>query len=142
MFRILFVVIILVAGAVVFGLYEYFKPNERTADLKADYTISAVDFYNYYSENEDSANLKYINKVIEVTGVVSDVSKKDTSSLLIILDGGNGMFGVSCGLQRTGENFVIPEKHSTLTIRGICVGMDMDIKLTRCSIVSQKNENE
>ncbi len=121
--------------AVSYGLYEYFRTNARTSDLEADIKISAVDLYNAYSDNEAHADSIYRMQVVQVTGKVSEI-KKDTSGIIILIDGGNGMFGVSCSLQETDEEVKRAEKDADITIKGICTGMLMDVVLTRCVIVS------
>lgn len=91
----------IVAG-VGYGLYEYFRTNARTADLDANVKISAIDLYNAFTDNETLADSLYLMQVIQVTGKVADI-KEDTSGIIILLDGGNGMFGISCSLQKTDE---------------------------------------
>ena len=123
----------IVAG-VGYGLYEYFRTNAQTADLDANVKISAVDLYNAFTDNETLADSLYLMQVIQVTGKVVDI-KEDTSGTIILLDGGNGMFGISCSLQKTDEEVKKVEKDSEITIKGICTGMLMDVVLTRCVIV-------
>lgn len=123
----------IVAG-VGYGLYEYFRTNARTADLDANVKISAIDLYNAFTDNETLADSLYLMQVIQVTGKVADI-KEDTSGIIILLDGGNGMFGISCSLQKTDEEVKKVEKDSEITIKGICTGMLMDVVLTRCVIV-------
>lgn len=124
---------VIVAG-VGYGVYEYFRTNARTADLDANVKISAIDLYNAFTDNETLADSLYLMQVIQVTGKVADI-KEDTSGIIILLDGGNGMFGISCGLQKTDEEVKKVEKDSEITIKGICTGMLMDVVLTRCVIV-------
>ena len=123
----------IVAG-VGYGLYEYFRTNAQTADLDANVKISANDLYNAFTDNETLADSLYLMQVIQVTGKVVDI-KEDTSGTIILLDGGNGMFGISCSLQKTDEEVKKVEKDSEITIKGICTGMLMDVVLTRCVIV-------
>jgi len=130
---ILFILLVIVAG-VGYGVYEYFRTNARTADLDANVKISAIDLYNAFTDNETLADSLYLMQVIQVTGKVADI-KEDTSGIIILLDGGNGMFGISCGLQKTDEEVKKVEKDSEITIKGICTGMLMDVVLTRCVIV-------
>ncbi|GDX52352.1 hypothetical protein LBMAG27_13990 [Bacteroidota bacterium] len=132
--KIIIIILLLIVAAVGYGLYQYFRTNAKTADLTADVSISAVDLYNAYSDNEMHSDSLYRMQVIQVTGKVAEI-KKDTSGIIILLDGGNGMFGVSCSLQKTDETVQKVEKDSNITIKGICTGMLMDVVLTRCVIV-------
>ncbi len=132
--KILLVSLLLFLCAVGFGFYEYFRTNAKTADLTANVKIPAIDLYNAYSDNETHSDSLYRMEVVEVTGKVTEV-KTDTSGIIVLLDGGNGMFGVTCSLQKTDEEVKKIEKGSTITIRGICTGMLMDVVLTRCAIV-------
>ena len=123
-----------------YGLYEYFRTNPKTADLTANVKITAIDLYIAYSDNEARADSLYRTEVVEVTGKVVEV-KRDTSGIIVLLDGGNGMFGVSCSLQKTDAEVKKIEKDTDVTVRGICTGMLMDVVLTRCAIV-QPDKNK
>ena len=139
MFAILLFGFFLGCVLVSYGLFEYFRTNAKTADLEADLKISAIDLYNAYSDNESQSDSIYRMQVIEVTGKISEI-KKDTSGIIILLDGGNGMFGVSCSLQETDKELKKAEKDNTIIIKGICTGMLMDVVLTRCVIVQPEKK--
>ena len=69
---ILAVAIIAIAG----GYYAYREFNrgvESTADIKSDVTISANELLTAFQTDEEEANTKYIDKVVEVTGEVGHV---------------------------------------------------------------------
>jgi hypothetical protein len=55
----------------------------HTADLKADYTVSATDFIHEFAANDSVANKKYIEKIIHVNGVASEVETKSDSTVNI-----------------------------------------------------------
>ncbi len=114
------------------GFYLYNKPRQGVGDIKPDVTIEAKNLYNQYSENEEAANKKFLNKVIAVTGTTTEVNKTDSTYLIQLQ--GNDMGGISCNVfTRNNSNLQI-QKGETITIKGRCTGFLMDVALTDCVI--------
>lgn len=132
--KIIIIILLLIVAAVGYGLYQYFRTNAKTADLTADVSISAVDLYNAYSDNEMHSDSLYRMQVIQVTGKVAEIKKRHQWNYYFI---GWWKRNVRCELQfaKTDETVQKVEKDSNITIKGICTGMLMDVVLTRCVIV-------
>ncbi len=130
------IILFLIVCAGWYGLHEYYRTNAQTSDLKPDIKISAIDLYNSFTTDETHADSVYLNKLIQITGKVTEI-KKDSAKVSLLIDGGNGMFGVNCLLQNRsdGEEMGKIKKDTKITIKGICNGMNMDVSLTRCVIV-------
>lgn len=80
----------LLAGPVIaFGGYKLVEKkvmNESFADtdqLKADYTVNALDLLREYAENDSSANRKYREKIMVVKGIVSKAETMGDSTVNI-----------------------------------------------------------
>ena len=68
----------LIAGALLllflaWGLYKYNKPHTGTTGISADYTLAAADIFSSFRKDEAAANKKFLGKVVEVKGVISDM---------------------------------------------------------------------
>ena len=127
-----YVLLVVVLG-VAFGYYQYNKPHKDINKASSDLKIEAPQLFNEYSNNEATANEKYLDKIVEITGVVREVSPDEEGNTSVTLDSGSEMFGVICQLDNLTEQkkteFEIGE---TVTFKGICTGMLMDVVLVRC----------
>lgn len=99
--------------------------------------ISAPELYQEFTGNESQANQQYLDKTMQVDGVLQNVTRGNDGSLFLTLNAGNPMGGVSCEVP--GEN--IPEglnlnTGSTITIQGRCAGYLQDVVLVKCKIVN------
>ena len=61
-------VIIVALGA--YGLYEYNKGPRKLNNEKADALVSAVDLFQSFESDEQSANALYLDKIIEVIMII------------------------------------------------------------------------
>ncbi|MGH1437362.1 MAG: OB-fold protein [Lewinella sp.] len=121
----------LIGGAI--GVYLWNKPHENMDKAKADVQIAAGELFTAFAENETQANETYLDKVIAVTGKVREVSKSPEGLVKVTLDSGDEMFGVICQLDELSEHqrteFQLGE---SVTLKGKCTGMLMDVVLVRC----------
>ncbi|MCI4442974.1 MAG: hypothetical protein JHC39_05645 [Lentimicrobium sp.] len=74
-----FLVIIVVIGTC---LYTY-KDHRDIATEKESYTIATTQIFSEFQANENSANSKYLDKTIEVTG---DLSNIDIATKSIVIN--------------------------------------------------------
>ena len=132
---------IVLVTAVALSIYAYKEFNRKPADLnKSDAVehITASDLSALYSNNEDSANKKYLGKVIEVTGSVIDIENQQDTLLTILLGDTLQTGLVSCLMDK---NYMADAKNKVrgdiVKIKGICTGYLMDVELNRCVIVKQ-----
>jgi hypothetical protein len=118
--------LILAVGA----LYFYNKPHQTAAGLKTDLSIDALDLYNQYQKDEVMANKKFLDKIIEVKGMVTDVQQSSVQ-----LGAGEAMGGINCSLAGNNEGKTpLPSKGARITVKGKCSGMLMDVNLVDCVI--------
>ncbi|MBK0402361.1 hypothetical protein I5M27_05155 [Adhaeribacter sp. BT258] len=128
---------VLLLMLVAFGAYyQYNKPARNLANESADLSLPATELYRQFSENEAGANQQYLDKVIQVKGVLQNVSRGNDGSLNLTLDTGSPMGGVTCEIPGTN----IPEGLSLktgreMTVKGQCTGFLMDVVLVKCVVV-------
>lgn len=133
--RVLAIIIALVAAAILFFYFQAQKPRENLSGKKADFSLSAEKLYSEFENDEDAANKKYLNKLIEVEGqiIATDINQIDEFVIMIY----NGMTGgVSCNMAKSEnskkDQFKIDEK---IKILGRCSGVTIDVTLEDCIVV-------
>ena len=118
------------------GYFIYNKPHQNMDKAKAELALDAKALFTAFETDESGANEKYLDKVIEVTGTVKEMSTDDTGNISITLETGSDMFGVICQMDNLTEHektdFQPGEK---VTLKGICTGMLMEVVLVRCVVV-------
>lgn len=129
--KIIFAILALVLIGVGTGIYLWNKPHE-TVDNKKGVEITAAALTQAYSSNEQQANAVYLNKVIEVSGSVSETEQNQDGGLMVILDTGDPVAGVQCTMREKG---VAVSKGQNITIKGFCSGSSITgVSLTDCII--------
>lgn len=118
------------------GAYLYFKPARNFREATPDMMVMANDIIHDYTTDEISGNAKYLNKVIEVEGVVSDIAVDEKGFTNINLAVENEMAMVSCAMDpESKKGYEHITKGSVVKIKGQCSGMLMDIILVKSVLV-------
>lgn len=132
----LFILLTLLAFSII-GFYaykQYYKTHEDLSDVRADYKISAVDLFEAFSDNEPEANTLYIGKVIEVSGIISNMTTEDTS-IKIFLQTDDMLGEVQCEMD-SAKDISSLQKGGEVFIRGVCSGYLTDVVMNRCVLIN------
>ncbi len=120
----------LIGAAIGFALWN--KPHENMTNSKAAETVEAKALFQAYNADENAANVKYLGKTIAVIGTVKESSKPDGGPAKITLNTGDE-FSIICELDALSKHprtdFTIGE---TVTFKGKCDGLNLDVQLSRC----------
>lgn len=136
--KLLFVIsgiIVITAGI---GFYLYSKPNKDLERARADFRIEASDLFEEFSTDESLATEKYVDKVLEITGSLAGIQTGTRgNTILFLLD---DLFGISCSMDSSYAASVKTELDQlnigdSITIRGRCNGMLIDIQLSGCVLL-------
>jgi hypothetical protein len=127
----LIAILVLIILAVLGGAIYYNRPQRSVASEKG-IEVMAADLVKEYQENEHVANGKYLDKAIQVSGVIADVSKNQDGKPTITLSSNDAMTGVFCTLKESPTNI---SAGSSITIKGICSGMLSDVRIREAIIV-------
>ncbi|MBW8684990.1 OB-fold putative lipoprotein [Chitinophaga rhizophila] len=119
------------------GYYLYNKPRTSASEVKTDKQVTAEKLYEEFTKNEQQANSLYVNKVLEVTGTVADVQTTGSAVSILLSAQAGGMGGVNCTLA-TGADGKLPEVGHTITIKGLCTGVLMDVSIVDATIINNK----
>ena len=116
------------------GYYIGNKPTKTTVGT-ASLKVSAETLLQAFHENEEQANEKYLDKVIEVKGKVQEVMKQDNTYMLMV--GSEASEGsVSCTLEANEESVAYGlTEGDEITIRGLCTGFLLDVVLIDCVLI-------
>nr|WP_246615870.1 OB-fold putative lipoprotein [Aquimarina litoralis] len=94
-----------------------------------------------YSKDEDKANSHYKNKIIEVTGIVKEISFLNNRNT-ILLKGNTTKSSVICDMQLNQTAILRKlKKDDVVKIKGVCKGYLKDVILLNCTFINQ-NTNE
>ncbi len=130
--KLLIITGLLIIGAAIYGVYEYNRGVESNADAKSDVTITANELLTAFQTDENAANTKFNDKVVEVTGEVG-TTKQEEGKTIVSLNAGDSMAGVTCELDPTAQhkrtNFNAGDQ---VTFKCTCTGILMDVVLVRC----------
>ncbi len=131
--RILVAIALLILVAIGIGYMVWNKPNDKAED-HTGLVVTTTQLCNAYAQNEDTANARYLSKVLQVQGVVEEVSKSQDGAVVIKLKGTDDM-AVQCTMR---DANAFTTKGGTATVKGFCSGSTMfDILLTDCIVVNQ-----
>jgi hypothetical protein len=115
------------------GLYVYYKPHTSVANARPDIIVDAAVLFQDFQQDEVAANKKYLDKIIEVKGIISESTVSPGTSS-VQLHAGDGPGGINCSLSNSETRTQIPVKGSLITVKGKCSGFLMDVTLVDCVI--------
>ena len=124
---------ILVLVGAYLAFTQYFKKHSSVLDQNPDVVITAADLFQAYSENEISANERFLNRNLQVTGTVSKTENQN-GNLQLFLESEDALFGVQCEMV-PGTSSAELTPGTEVTLRGICSGYLMDVNLNRCELI-------
>lgn len=117
-----------------FAYYLYNKPHQGISNEKAAFVLNAETLVNEYDLDEKKANAKYLGKIVEVSGIVSEKTKDRTGNYNITLQGPD-LAGIGCEFENKVQTQLASLKEGQeVKIKGICTGVLMDVVLVDCVI--------
>ncbi len=120
-------VILLIGIATV--VYLWNKPHIKIENVKS-INVTAQSLAREYNADEKGADAKYLNKAIEVSGVVSEIDKNQDGGIMIILQTDDPAAGIQCAMRDKGAT---ASKGQTVVIKGFCSGNGITgVSLTDC----------
>jgi predicted RNA-binding protein with PUA domain len=128
---ILVTILIVVSIGAISGYRMWNKEPDKVEDIEG-VPVAASDFIKEFSADETKAHQKYLNKAVEVTGIVSGMEQNQDGGNMLIIQGDDPMMSVQCAMRDAG---VKVENGKTVTIKGFYSASSMlGISLTDCVI--------
>lgn len=133
----------IILGIIVLGIVGAFiaykmynKPHVDVAKESADITITANKILEEFSANETTANSKYLEKIIAVSGVISDV-KLEKEKGIITLKTNDDFGSVICHLSEASTKKINTlQEGNQIKLKGICTGFLMDVIIVKAEIIN------
>ncbi|MEP6512276.1 MAG: hypothetical protein ABJA79_00310 [Parafilimonas sp.] len=128
-----FIILIVIACAG-YGLYVWNKP-ERDVRKEEGIRITATAIFDSFTNNEKNANVAFLNKAIQVTGLVADVKKNQAGETVVYLQSSDPIYGINCSFKEDPGQI---NKGSTITFKGICTGYLSDVIINEGVLMDKK----
>ncbi|MDP4148554.1 MAG: hypothetical protein Q8927_04775 [Bacteroidota bacterium] len=118
------------------GFYLYNKPHQSAGQETASFTLDADSLFAEYQKDEQTADKRYLGKVVQVRGRLAEIQRSGASEVWILsVKPGNAPAGggVNCQLfAPTGNSSPRPKAGDEVTVKGRCTGFLMDVNLADC----------
>lgn len=134
------ILIVALSAGIVLSVLIFNKLTEPTPKLtksaRASLKISSTELLAQFLENEEMANETYIEKVIEVEGIVKEVTFLN-NRYTVLLQGQGDYACLICDMNDNPTNqFDRITKGDTITLKGVCKGFLMDAILLNCVLIT------
>ncbi|WP_411029580.1 OB-fold protein [Spongiimicrobium sp. 3-5] len=118
------------------ALYYYNKPAIDVQNADTAYALSAKNLIWEYQEDEISTNKKYLEKIIQVKGLVAEVAFH--KGFHVVTLNGEGLDSkVICHMEPTENKKTAGlEKGQMVAVKGICTGYLLDVMLIKCVLIN------
>ena len=120
---------IIIAGIILFIVVAlaaiWYVFNVKFSDIndeKPTYSIKALDLINEFKKNDSIANLKYGEKIIAVTGLVTAIESADSTVNVKFGDTITGSYAIFAFQKQHLEGAKSIKKGDSITIKGSCSG--------------------
>jgi hypothetical protein len=138
------ILVFVLAVAVLGGVYAYKEFNRKpvdTASANPDFATTALTVLAEFQVNDSIAGKKYTDKLLQIDGVVKEITKDEKGFYTIALGDSSSMSSVRCSMDSTfASNVTSIEKGKSVSIKGVCSGynademLGSDLILVRCAI--------
>jgi hypothetical protein len=115
------------------GFYLYNKPVASLQNKTPDVEVTAAQLVSEYENNEQTANEKYLGKLVQVSGTIAATLNEEGKQKLH-LDSGNPMSLVICEAEE-GKSWGDAAPGDEIKIKGLCSGYLTDVILVQCTPV-------
>lgn len=138
--RALLIFILLGVIAAGVGYYAY---NKGPRDILNSTGIKATagELYTLYDTDSTAAQKKYSGQIVEVTGVVKEISENQQKEKIVLLQTSAEGASINCTMEGVAGNI---KRDDTVVVKGLCsgigqgepdLGLKGDVYLARCFIL-------
>jgi len=106
------------------GIYWYIATDtfSDTSDRKAEYSLKVEDFLKEYKDSSESANKKYTEKIIEITGTVTATEPADSTINIKMADTSGSSYVIFAFQDQHLDEAKSIKTGDIVTIKGSCSG--------------------
>jgi len=129
--------VIIIIGGIGTMSYVFRSPENSVKNESAIYSLSSDDLYTAFNDNEATANEKYLGKIIDVTGEVTEIQKTNNGQLILLLSCNSPLGGVRCTFETQQEKLLQKVTKGTKhSIKGKCSGFLAEVVLDNCCLLN------
>lgn len=118
-----------IVGGIIYIMYN--KPH-RDPSTESALQISAMELFRSFETNEAEANGRYLDKVLEVSGKITEITTNQESIPVIVLETENPMFTVRCTMENPETTVSVGD---IVKIKGICTGYLSDVIIVKGTLL-------
>ncbi len=126
--RTLVVIVMVILAAGVIGWVVWNKPHPKVEDQRAS-SITADSLYSLFNTNEAAANGRFLNKVLEASGTVTESSRNQDGQQVIIIGVEDPLGGVQCTMRGDQPELA---QGAAVRVKGFCNGFTSVVLLSDC----------
>lgn len=112
--------LLLIGGGIFW--YVQTKKYADTKDVKADYSMTAAELIREFEQDNQAANEKYTDKIITVSGIVSEIEAADTTMNIKFIDTTSGSYAIFAFQQQHVDEAKTVKTGNAVAIKGACSG--------------------
>lgn len=120
-----FLVGLFLAAGVWYYVFVCAKNHHRSAADETCIVVSAGNIVKEYQANEAASNTKYLNKALQISGLVSEVKKDQIGNTTVTIKSEDPFASVFCTL--TDKETALPVVGKQVSVKGICTGFLSDV---------------
>lgn len=125
------------------AVWGYFIVNEPAATSISETSevthIDTDELIAQFQNNENEANAALVEKVIEVKGVIKDISFLNNRHTILLKSKSFSKNFVMCDMSPLGNQEIgLLAIGDTITLRGVCKGYLLDVIMLNCMPVNEK----
>ncbi len=129
-FLMILLALFLIGGSI--GYYLFNKKVATLEDAKPDFVLNSDQLFDSFDQNEQEAQAKYGDKIIEVSGEVLRINLKDSLPTVTLKAENSMIGGVNCTFANELDQV---ETGDLITVRCQCQGYLMDVILNNCTLI-------
>jgi len=122
-----------IGGPLGFYFFDNFGSDRNKNN--ADNTFTAAELVKAFKDDETAANKQYLNKAIQVSGVVKYVNTVNGAQNIII-ETGDLISSITCEMSKSAKSI---KNGDEVDIKGYFAGYLLDVVLTKCVVQNKKN---
>lgn len=126
---------LVVAGSVWYYVFQYSATHHRNVELENTIVISATQMVNDFQTDENVANSKYLNKVVQVKGILLKQGIDQSKNITVTIKSGDPFSNIFCTLRPSNN---LNTSDSVITVKGICSGFLSDVDLNDRVLIKTK----
>jgi flagellar basal body-associated protein FliL len=99
--------------------YRIFNKPHRDVNQETGVQLTARQLFDAFKANEQQANNKYLDKAIQLTGEIADISKNQEGNIVVNFKTGDPLVMINCTFKTDPGNL---KAGQNITFKGICTG--------------------